>query len=179
MIDLGANCGNSYMKLNKMHTHQMKKRKFDISYLFEWNPRIIRLYLNKLAETDKGVILVPNPAWGVDMNMTFYTDKRDEHKDDEAYLKQYPCTSTKVNTYNSPEDSGGMLKNYGRSGTPVEVQAVGFPGWFVKQDIKPNDLIYLKIDIEGAECSVLDAWMDMGLTCTVQEYYIEWHDFFT
>jgi hypothetical protein len=36
-----------------------------------------------------------------------------------------------------------------------------------------------QVDIEGAECSVLDAWMDAGLTCLVQEYFVEWHDVFT
>ena len=142
-------------------------REFERAYLFEWNPRIVRLYLEKLMIQDKRVVLVPNPAWGEDKLMTFFTDKRDEKKGDEEYVKQYPCT-TKVNTYNSPEDSGGMLKGYGRSGEAVEVHAVGFPSWYVKQDIKPNDLVYLKVDIEGAECSVLDAFMDAGLTCSVQ-----------
>lgn len=31
------------------------KRPFDRSYLFEWNPRIIRLYLDKLAKKDPKV----------------------------------------------------------------------------------------------------------------------------
>jgi hypothetical protein len=38
-----------------------------------------------------------------------------------------------------------MLKEYGRSGTAVEVQALGFPQWFIKQDVSPNDLIHLKV----------------------------------
>jgi hypothetical protein len=50
------------------------------------------------------VVLVPNPAWGEDRNMTFYMDNRDEKKTDEEYLAKYPCTN-KVNTFNSPEVS--------------------------------------------------------------------------
>ena len=38
-----------------------------------------------------------------------------------------------------------MLKEYGRSGTAVEVQALGFPQWFIEQDVHPNDLIHLKV----------------------------------
>ena len=44
----------------------------------------------------KQVIVVPNPAWGEDKNMTFYMDKRDENRPDEEYVKKYPCVSQKV-----------------------------------------------------------------------------------
>uniref|UniRef100_A0A7S0XWU0 Methyltransferase FkbM domain-containing protein n=1 Tax=Hemiselmis andersenii TaxID=464988 RepID=A0A7S0XWU0_HEMAN len=53
--------------------------------------------------------------------------------------------------------------------------AVGFLPWFKRQNFPESAEIVAKIDVEGAECTVLDTWMDAGMTCRVSQYFVEWH----
>ncbi len=172
-IDLGANCGNSYNALKD----STGSTGYDIAYLWELNPQLVRAYLIPLEKVDPIVRVVPFPAWGNDTNMTFYLDKRDDFLSDEEVVKKYPCTSKRVNTRNTPSDSSTFLadQKFHRAGRPLNVQAIGFPGWFRRQNFSKEDRIHLKVDIEGAECSVLDSFMDEGLLCEVSKVMVEWH----
>jgi hypothetical protein len=50
--------------------------KYDVAYLWEFNPQLVRAYLRPLEAIDPVVKVVPRPAWGKDENMTFFIDKR-------------------------------------------------------------------------------------------------------
>lgn len=50
--DWFVHAGNSYKKFVS-RARWTRLRPFDKAYLFEWNPRIIRLYLNALAKQDQ------------------------------------------------------------------------------------------------------------------------------
>lgn len=172
-IDLGANCGNSYNAIKD----ESGKTKYDIAYLWELNQQLVRAYLLPLEKVDPAVRIVPNPAWGEDTNMTFYMDNRDDGMTDEEIIKRYPCKSKRVNTRNTPSDSSTFIQGqkFGRAGRAMVVQAIGFPKWFRSQGFTKDDVVHLKVDIEGAECSVLNAFMDEGLLCEVKKVMVEWH----
>jgi len=64
--------GNSYNALKD----GQGKVKYDVAYLWEFNPQLVRAYLRPLEAVDPIVKVVPRPAWGKDENMTFFIDKR-------------------------------------------------------------------------------------------------------
>jgi len=63
LIDLGANCGNSYHELEK------KYGPFNKSYLWEINPFLFPT-LEKLASENEGVTFVPYGAWNEETEIT-------------------------------------------------------------------------------------------------------------
>jgi len=56
----------------------------------------------------------------------------------------------------------------------VTVPCVDFANW-IKNNCKSNDLIVCKLDIEGAEYSVLDRMIELDVLHWIDYLYVEWH----
>jgi len=74
---------------------------------------------------------------------------------------------------------GGTLVKSKRTGMldkdhPAKVTAIDFSKW-VKDNLSKDDYIILKMDIEGAEYSVLPKMFTDGSFAYVDELWIEWH----
>eukprot|EP00283_Hemiselmis_rufescens_P017411 CAMPEP_0173450678 /NCGR_PEP_ID=MMETSP1357-20121228/45262_1 /TAXON_ID=77926 /ORGANISM="Hemiselmis rufescens, Strain PCC563" /LENGTH=182 /DNA_ID=CAMNT_0014417383 /DNA_START=1 /DNA_END=546 /DNA_ORIENTATION=- len=161
-----------------MEPHPWLKRNVTDAFLFEWNPMIIKHHLHRLASLDSRVTVVPHPVFGEDMsNFSMFMDSRGDPETDEEWTSvfPFPC-SKKVWKLNSPSPASTYNKNYSRAGTEFPgLTAVGFLPWFRRQKFPESAEIVVKVDVEGAECTVLDTWMDAGMTCRVSQYFVEWH----
>lgn len=57
---------------------------------------------------------------------------------------------------------------------PVETECVDLSGW-LRKNVSPNDMVILKMDIEGAEYDVLQKILDDGTISMVNKMFVEWH----
>lgn len=55
-----------------------------------------------------------------------------------------------------------------------EVQCVNICEW-IKNNVSGDDYVILKLDIEGAEYTVIDALIEKGIDKHIDEWFIEWH----
>merc|ERR1712217_755406 len=62
---------------------------------------------------------------------------------------------------------------------PTTVPALDFHQWFVEQHFEKQNLCYLwlKIDIEGAEYTVIPKLLQTRVICSVDRVSVEWHDY--
>lgn len=61
-----------------------------------------------------------------------------------------------------------------RNGEIIQKEAIDFDE-FIKNNFNINDLIILKLDIEGAEYDVLEHMIAMGSVHYINDLYIDWH----
>ena len=58
---------------------------------------------------------------------------------------------------------------------PLKVRQLDFLAWW-RQHVKPEDDVWMKVDIEGAEYPVLSHWVSRGLPAgNLRELRVEWH----
>lgn len=179
-IDLGANCGNSYLKLKRK---KVLEGSWDV-YLWEANPQMVKFYLKDLAARDPQVRIVPLAAWTENKRMSFYLTKGQENITDIKQFKAHKCNPRSIHQpagASSLFSGGGMgddkkRKRTHQPGMEVKVDAVDFAEWLKDLGLKQSDQVILKIDIEGAEIPLLKKFLTSApLPCLVDTYYIEWH----
>lgn len=85
-----------------------------------------------------------------------------------------------VNFYLSPSPtshSSSVIKNK-RTGNlskkPTKVPCIDLSMW-IKNNISETDYLVVKLDIEGAEYSVLDKILNDGVAEKINELYVDWH----
>mmetsp|Transcript_141270 Transcript_141270/g.246331 ORF Transcript_141270/g.246331 Transcript_141270/m.246331 type:complete len:324 (-) Transcript_141270:119-1090(-) len=168
-VDLGANCGNSYMLFVRRILPGLNfpsKSKVMRAFLFEFNPRIIHKFLLSLEKQDPRVKLMPAAAHVEDGHFTAYLDSRKERPG------EFPCIA-KPGSRN-PSGASSLLAAMPRAGAPINVTTVSIPAW-LKRTFCKGDVIHLKMDIEGFEYPLLGAMIESKVHCMVDTFYIEFH----
>eukprot|EP01024_Parvocaulis_polyphysoides_P059201 TRINITY_DN6394_c0_g2_i2.p1 TRINITY_DN6394_c0_g2~~TRINITY_DN6394_c0_g2_i2.p1 ORF type:complete len:254 (-),score=26.41 TRINITY_DN6394_c0_g2_i2:205-912(-) len=155
MIDLGANCGNSYKKITAIY------QRFDRSYLWEINPLLFH-HLSNLSAANPDVVVVPYGAWHTNTQI-----KLDLIGDDrpQCLLSYWSGTSIAENELNLHHEK------YFKS---VTAHTMDFANWY-KQHICEQDEVTLKVDIERAEYAVLSKMLAYGILCHPRRLLLEWH----
>lgn len=184
-IDLGANCGNSYLKM-------LRKKLIggtDLeAFLWEANPQLVHFYLNDLKARDDRVRIVKHAAWVEDKPMQFFIHAGQENVTSKEQFKAHKCNPRSnyqpagaSSLFSGKGDGGdfdrGRKARLYRPGKPVEVQALDFNVWLAGLGLRAHDRVVLKIDIEGAEIPLLQHLLGKGgeLACVIDYYLIEWH----
>ena len=185
LIDLGANCGNSYLRLRRKGVVGADWEVF----LWEANPQLIKWYLNDLEARTPGVTVVPLAAWVEEKPMSFFLTRGQENITDIKQFKAHRCDPKSIH---QPAGASSLFSGMGaggeaadkrrkgahRPGLEIQVQAVDFNAWYADLNLREQDTVILKIDIEGAEIPLLKHFLQGAagaLPCTVDTFYIEWH----
>eukprot|EP01024_Parvocaulis_polyphysoides_P025988 TRINITY_DN2367_c0_g2_i1.p1 TRINITY_DN2367_c0_g2~~TRINITY_DN2367_c0_g2_i1.p1 ORF type:complete len:272 (+),score=17.67 TRINITY_DN2367_c0_g2_i1:110-817(+) len=155
MIDLGANCGNSYKKITEVYN------KFDHSYLWEINPLLFD-HLGNVSAANPDVTIVQYGAWHTNSEM-----KLDLIGDDRpnCHLSYWSGTSIIENDLNT---------NHEKYYKSVIAHTLDFANWY-KEHICEQDEVTLKVDIERAEYAVLSKMVAYGILCHPRRLLMEWH----
>lgn len=147
-IDCG---GNNYSGVKK-YTSRMGK--FSKIYVFEPNPKFHSSY------EESNVILLKDAVWIENTTMPFYISK-DDSEIASSLLQEKLC---KVNNQKIP-----YFKE-----EPLIVNCIDFSQW-LKNNVKPYWKITLKMDIEGAEYTILRKMLKDNTISLIDELYVEFH----
>lgn len=178
LIDLGANCGNSFARLKE----KFPEVNFIENYLWEANPNLLKIYLQDLEKTDPKIHVVPYAAWTEDTTLEFYLTKGQEKWTKDDWDKHgYKCDP---HSFSNPSGASSLESTVPRAGEPVQVLSKNFTAWIeelvhvktLKDASKSIPQIYLKVDIEAAEFSVLDSFRKSAFFCDVSVWMVEWHE---
>lgn len=166
LIDLGANCGNSYLSFKELFAKQQRPEHFTY-YLFEPNPYLFDKYLSGWSD-DEDVIALKVAGWIQDGTTSFYLDTNEADK---------PCDP---HSNKNPRGASSLLKDeyHPRSGERITVTTIDMNAWILEH-VKPDDYCVLKVDIEGAEYELLRHLMMGGSMKLVDELYVEFHEPYT
>eukprot|EP01024_Parvocaulis_polyphysoides_P061255 TRINITY_DN676_c0_g3_i2.p1 TRINITY_DN676_c0_g3~~TRINITY_DN676_c0_g3_i2.p1 ORF type:complete len:264 (-),score=-0.62 TRINITY_DN676_c0_g3_i2:595-1386(-) len=158
LIDLGANCGNSYAELVK------KYGQFEQSYLWEINPLLFD-QLQNLSSAHSDITLVQYGAWTskTEMNLDLIGVERPD------------CSGTIENFWGGTSivenDHNTKHKDYYKS---VTAHTLDFTDWYIEH-VCQQDEVTLKVDIERAEYALLSKMVAYGILCHPRRVLIEWH----
>ena len=146
-LDCGSNDGCS---VRKFRDTKDKKREFEC-FCFEGNPKLFHYH-----PVDELCTFYENIVYGTREQIDFYIQgsgggSTTSRKKYQGYLDKYKCAVEKV-TYN-----------------PIILSE------FIEENFQKEDYIILKLDIEGAEYSVLQNLLDTDKLAYINEIYIEWH----
>ena len=176
-VDLGANCGNTYLK--------RKKKLFDIDegppwevYLWEPSPQMHEFFLNDLARENPSIVILPYAA-GVDSKkeLQLYVHKGQEHVTD---LKQFNDKgSCSPNSPYNPSGGSTIFQQAKVAGNSVTIQQLNFPKWLAQMKLKEGDRFIFKVDIEGAELEIMDQMLSKekedSSICMAEVIEMEFH----
>eukprot|EP01025_Chloroclados_australasicus_P028564 TRINITY_DN282_c0_g1_i2.p2 TRINITY_DN282_c0_g1~~TRINITY_DN282_c0_g1_i2.p2 ORF type:complete len:314 (-),score=22.16 TRINITY_DN282_c0_g1_i2:1583-2413(-) len=154
LIDLGANCGNSYPTLKERYGP------FDESFLWELNPWL-QEHLTNLSLAEPDVTVVPYGAWFEDDTKTLDIYGLDLPKCELDYWSG--TTFVQETNHNSS-----------RYKATVSAEVRDFSGWYYK-NICQQDNVTLKVDIEKAEYVVMAQFAISGLLCHPKKLLVEFH----
>lgn len=188
-VDLGANCGNSYLKLRTTSPYwqqtnpsgtttttasdeqQQQQVPWDV-YLWEANPQLVRLYLNDLASGssssansnpyDTGtdrIHIVAAAATTQDTQLQFYLTQDQQQATTKDEFRNGQCD---IHNGRNPSGASSLLSQARSVGHqhPVTVPALNFGHWLHQLGLGDDDRLLLKIDIEGAEVDLLQSVLD-------------------
>ena len=144
-IDAGANNGCS---VRRFRSEYDKDCEFSI-YSFEVEPK----FYEEFKDIDKH-IFINKAVWVSDGFMDFY-------RSDSKYIDGGTLIKSKI--------SGNLDKKH-----PIKVETINFSEWVLRTFLK-EDYIILKMDIEGAEYSVLEKMLEDNSIDYIDELWIEWH----
>jgi FkbM family methyltransferase len=175
-VDLGANCGNTYLK---------RKKLFDTDegppwevYLWEPSPQMHKFFLNDLARENPSIVILPYAA-GVDSKkeLQLYVHKGQEHVTD---LKQFRDKgSCSPNSPYNPSGGSTIFQQAKVAGDSVTIQQLNFPKWLAQMKINEGDRFIFKIDIEGAELDIMDQMLSKKIKdssiCMAEVIEMEFH----
>jgi len=187
-VDLGANCGNTYLKHKQ---EQFDKEDSDTSnttttnnnnnweiYLWEPSPQMHQFFLNDLQKTNPNIHILPYAAGTINTTMKLYI-----HKGQENILKKHQFRDKgKCDPNSAYNPSGGstLYSNAKVAGKAVDVQVVDFPSWLQSLNIRNGiDTFVFKVDIEGAELSIFEKLLSKkykdDTVCSTEVIEMEFH----
>jgi len=171
LLDCGANVGQSLTAFAQGTTPSLDRIIFDgwDVFSFEPNPklhhRIEKVMDGLAAEYERTSFeLVPAGCWWEDGELTFFEGIATHQAGTFASWRRKraePCNRW-------PTGSGPVVKSDGPS-LPV----IDFPAW-VKAHLTKDDLILMKVDIEGAEYKLIEAMEAAGVMDWIDIFYVEW-----
>jgi FkbM family methyltransferase len=147
-LDCGGNIGQSVKRFKR------SKRYTEDFIIHSWEPVE---KLSKFYRDRKDITFHPEAVWTHDGEISFYLD-----------ISRGPRRSLGSTLFKEKKSRRLNRKN------PVTVPCVDFGKW-VKENLSEDDLIILKIDIEGAEYDVLEKMIEDGSIKYIDDLYIEWH----
>lgn len=151
-IDCGGHNGSSVRKFRRTFDQSCT---FDI-FTFEPNPEFSQNYWNFPRHN-----LIPYAVWTENCAKEFFLDREDG--DGSTLIKE------KLTRHDG--GVGELDKNH-----PIRVQTIDLSNWIIR-NFRKNDLVILKLDIEGAEYEVLNKMINDGAIDYIDKLYIEWHWF--
>ena len=178
LIDLGANCGDTYLEMQQMFP-ALQASNAEI-YLWEPLPVLLDAYLRHIASIDPRVRLVESAAWVSEGTTQFFQSKRDEKLSASQVANAFRCNDSSLRRGN-PHGAATMVdakshwNRFLRKGEPVQVGMRDFARWYAALKLAACDYVVLKIDIEGAEHAVLQSLLGQSQACEVDEWLVEWH----
>jgi FkbM family methyltransferase len=145
-IDLGAYRG--------LYVSRFKKSKYYIPdtriYAFECNPRLAGI------DYGAGITTIRKAAWIYDGELKFYISKvNPAHVQGSSVYKE--------------KRTGNLDREH-----PIKTPCIDFSKW-LKDNFKPEDNIYLKMNIEGAEYDILEKMILDGTIDYIKTAWIQWH----
>jgi FkbM family methyltransferase len=171
-IDLGANCGNTYLQRKA----QMDDEGWEV-YLWEPSPQMFTFFLDDLAKQNPGIRILPYAASVKTEELLLYLHKGQEHVNDKSQFRDQGKCNPK-SPYN-PSGGSSVFPQALVAGDAVSIQALDFPKWLEQMDIRAGDQIILKIDIEGAEIDILDKMLSKeekdATICLTEVIEMEFH----
>lgn len=152
-VDLGANCGNTYLQRKKMFDAEGD---WEI-YLWEPSPQMHTFFLDDLARSNPDIVVVPYAAGIQEGTIPLYVHKGQEDiQKKELFKDGGRCDPTSSFNPSGGTTTFGNAKVAGKS---VQVQVVDFPAWLNQMGLDRRlfgDRLILKIDIEGAELAIME-----------------------
>ncbi|KAL7564240.1 hypothetical protein ACA910_012267 [Epithemia clementina (nom. ined.)] len=177
-VDLGANCGNSFLKLLKSKRDALT---YDWeAYLWEPSPQMMQFFLNDdFVKTYPQVTIIPKAAGARDETLQLYYNKGQENVSDKSQFKDKGVCDPK--SIQNPSGGTSLLKESKAVGTvSVAVPVVDFAKWLKNLGLQQEngDRLLLKIDVEGAELEILDRLLsdEFDDICLAEKINIEWHE---
>jgi FkbM family methyltransferase len=153
LIDCGAN-DNHQDYTQKFGIGEEKYDDFEI-HAFEPNPTFKRSF------SDTKVVFYQKAIWIKDERKDFYLEP-----------DKVGCTLMKEKM---EADPGMTDKAIAQSiNTPIQVDCIDIAK-FIENNFDKDDLIYLRMDIEGAEFGVLNHLINTGIASYIDEFWIEFH----
>jgi FkbM family methyltransferase len=144
-IDCGAHKGESIRKFLSCFADA------DEYELFSVEPN--GLFAQRLKNEYGDVSVINKAAWIEDGKINFYgTDE-----------------PNRTDGYTIVEEKSDISHN-----SPVEVECFDLSKW-IKNEFSSDDYIVLKLDVEGAEYSILDKMVKEGTISFINELYVEFH----
>ena len=167
LIDLGANCGNSYMSFKEQFERQRRPELFTY-YLFEPNPYLVEGYLSELGKKSTSIEVIQAAGWITNGYIDFYLDSNEQNKGCDPHSNK------------NPRGASSLFKDdyHPRSGKRITVSTVDMNEW-MEAHVHPDDYCVLKVDIEGAEYELLRHLIIGGSMKLVDELYVEFHEPYT
>jgi FkbM family methyltransferase len=191
LIDIGANCGDSYKKLLREYPIHAESANTEI-FLFEANPITFKHFLSKLPARDPRVKVYPyavraNSTASTRMTFTIYYGKSmEQYKDQE--IQQMTCHENSILTGSLDDgdyrhggklykvDEDGKTKLRQRKSRKVSVEVVNLKEWLRDLSLDKSDSVILKMDVEGSEFGILQELMtEQNLFCLVDMWHVEFH----
>jgi len=181
-FDIGSN--------NGAYTNELLIRRpgmFERAFLFEPNPRFIR-ELNLLHARHPEARHVQKAAWITDGSITFHIGRNDEAS---SILKERSHVHANTKCASASEfdqrtayagnasSSQQIVRRWGARSICDVPRQVTVPSInvadFVERESCPHDKLSLKMDIEGAEYTVIHHLLKSGVACRFATMLIEWH----
>ena len=147
-VEWGANSGRWTDRMMKRATEQGKVAR---CFMFEPQTFLVEGATRTVAERHN-CTLVPKVVWKEADEFEFYMQSR------------YSIASSVI--------EGGYTTS--NRTTKIKVQSVDAAQWLV-ENVKPSDYIYLRMDIEGAEYTVLSHMLLKGVACWLDVIELEMH----
>ena len=144
-LDCGANNGCS---VRKFRQEIDKEEKYQI-FSFEPNPA----FKNSFQDFHKH-IFIPKAVWITDGKLNFF-DSMQEDKYGGTVIEHKTTGQVNYNQF-------------------LEVESIDFPTW-INSNFSEKDFVILKLDIEGAEYTVLEKMIKNGSIKKINLFFVEWH----
>ncbi|CAE8625929.1 unnamed protein product [Polarella glacialis] len=127
-------------------------------HTFVWEPNAQHhaQYDRILAEFPGQVTYYEAAAWTTTGNVTFYREQVKKKSDGSSLLRSHPRVAA--------------------NSVASTVRSMSLPDWF-RDNVRYDDNVVLKVDIEGAEYDLMSAMMVTGAVCKADVLIVEWHAF--
>ena len=179
-VDLGSNDGQSIeWEVNRVTRSKVKQ--YDAVISFEMNPLFwaaLEIRLESLRKKGMCTRLYKGAAFTKEAKLTANLNTPDQVTVSRSSGLVYNMTGSSIFDRREYHCDGGSTstacKKNGQKATKVEVDAFNIPALFLDM-FEEKDHVFVKMDIEGAEYTVLEHLINSTALCRIDELAIEWH----